>query len=107
MVSAYEVYRKVFRDKITPEKVCELLILNKHMPRSVHGTFEKIREYLGKLEGIDDKVSAKLSVELYQSFFKEKKIEQVFEMGVNNYLTEFIADNAQLANQVSEEFLKY
>lgn len=106
-VSAYEVYRKVYRDKITPERVCDLLILNKNMPRSVHGAFEKTREYLAKLEGVQDKASAKLAAELSGAFFTHQKIEQVFEMGVNNYLTEFIADNAQLANQISEDFLKY
>lgn len=35
-VSAFEVYRKVYRDVITPDRVAELLILNKDMPRSLH-----------------------------------------------------------------------
>jgi uncharacterized alpha-E superfamily protein len=35
-VSAFEVYRKVYRDVITPERVAELLILRMDMPRSLH-----------------------------------------------------------------------
>jgi uncharacterized alpha-E superfamily protein len=35
-VSAFEVYRKAYRDVITPERVAELLILRMDMPRSLH-----------------------------------------------------------------------
>jgi hypothetical protein len=34
-VSAFEVYRKVYRDQITPMRVAELLILRADMPRSL------------------------------------------------------------------------
>ena len=34
-VSGFEVYRKVYRDVITPERVAELLILRPDMPRSL------------------------------------------------------------------------
>ncbi|MEY2769976.1 MAG: hypothetical protein RIQ38_395, partial [Pseudomonadota bacterium] len=35
-VSAFEIYRKVYRDVIKPERVAELLILRPDMPRSLH-----------------------------------------------------------------------
>jgi len=34
-VSAFEIYRKVYRDVITPQRVAELLILRADMPRSL------------------------------------------------------------------------
>ncbi|MFP3741274.1 alpha-E domain-containing protein, partial [Burkholderia sp. SIMBA_019] len=34
-VSALEIYRKVYRDVVTPARVVELLILNQQMPRSL------------------------------------------------------------------------
>ena len=34
-VSAFEIYRKVYRDLITPRRVAELLILREAMPRSL------------------------------------------------------------------------
>jgi uncharacterized alpha-E superfamily protein len=34
-VSGFEIYRKVYRDVITPERVAELLILRADMPRSL------------------------------------------------------------------------
>ena len=37
-VSAFEIYRKVYRDVITPSRVAELLILRDDMPRSLLST---------------------------------------------------------------------
>jgi uncharacterized alpha-E superfamily protein len=34
-VSGFEIYRKVYRNVIQPEKVAELLILRPDMPRSL------------------------------------------------------------------------
>ena len=43
-VSGFEIYRKVYRDVITPERVAELLILRPDMPRSLHRLHERSRE---------------------------------------------------------------
>ena len=37
-VSGFEIYRKVYRDVIKPERVAELLILRPDMPRSLHAS---------------------------------------------------------------------
>ena len=41
-VSAFEVYRKVYRDVIKPERVAELLILRADMPRSLHASLHEV-----------------------------------------------------------------
>jgi uncharacterized alpha-E superfamily protein len=41
-VSAFEVYRKVYRDVIRPERVAELLILRPDMPRSLLGCMNEV-----------------------------------------------------------------
>ena len=40
-VSGFEIYRKVYRDVIKPERVAELLILRPDMPRSLHAVHER------------------------------------------------------------------
>src|SRR5262249_58433606 len=40
-VSAFESYRKVYRDVITPLRVAELLILRVDMPRSLHASMRE------------------------------------------------------------------
>ena len=41
-VSAFEIYRKVYRDVIRPDRVAELLILRSDMPRSLHACLEEV-----------------------------------------------------------------
>ena len=41
-VSGFEVYRKVYRDVIKPERVAELLILRADMPRSLHACMNEV-----------------------------------------------------------------
>ncbi|MEY4268006.1 MAG: hypothetical protein RIS90_2541, partial [Pseudomonadota bacterium] len=46
-VSGFEVYRKVYRDVIKPERVAELLILRPDMPRSLHASLNEVVSNLG------------------------------------------------------------
>ena len=41
-VSGFEVYRKVYRNVIRPERVAELLILRADMPRSLHACLNEV-----------------------------------------------------------------
>lgn len=41
-VSGFEVYRKVYRDVIKPERVAQLLILRPDMPRSLHACLNEV-----------------------------------------------------------------
>jgi uncharacterized alpha-E superfamily protein len=45
-VSAFEVYRKVYRDVITPGRVADLLILRRDMPRSLHASLREVVDNL-------------------------------------------------------------
>ena len=45
-VSAFESYRKIYSDVITPRRVAELLILRDDMPRSLHSCLNLIYETL-------------------------------------------------------------
>jgi uncharacterized alpha-E superfamily protein len=40
-VSGFEIYRKVYRDVITPARVAELLMLRADMPRSLLACMER------------------------------------------------------------------
>jgi uncharacterized alpha-E superfamily protein/tetratricopeptide (TPR) repeat protein len=41
-VSGFEIYRKVYRDVIKPERVADLLILRPDMPRSLHASMNEV-----------------------------------------------------------------
>jgi uncharacterized alpha-E superfamily protein len=48
-VSAFEIYRKVYRDLITPRRVAELLILREGMPRSLRHCMSRVHQVLAKV----------------------------------------------------------
>jgi uncharacterized alpha-E superfamily protein len=103
-VSGFEIYRKVYRDVITPERVAELLILRADMPRSLLGCMGQV---LSNLKNVHNDVSAdterfagKLHADLQFA-----RIEEVLDAGLHDYLTEFLERIFELGNRVSRDFL--
>ena len=43
---AFEIYRTVYRDVITPRRVAELLVLRDDMPRSLHRCLTQVYTHL-------------------------------------------------------------
>jgi uncharacterized alpha-E superfamily protein len=50
-VSAFEAYRKIYRDVISPLRVAELLILRDDMPRSLHACMNEVEAALIDING--------------------------------------------------------
>jgi len=103
-VSGFEIYRKVYRDVITPERVAELLILRADMPRSLAACMDHV---LSNLKHVRNDVSAdterfagKLDADL-----KFSRIEEVFDAGLHDYLTVFLERIFELGNRISKDFL--
>ena len=103
-VSAFEIYRKVYRDVITPERVAELLMLRADMPRSLLACLEEV---VGNLQQVRNDVSAdterfagRLHAEL-----KFANIGEILEGGLHDYLTGFLERIFELGNRVSRDFL--
>ncbi len=103
-VSGFEIYRKVYRDVITPERVAELLILRADMPRSLAACMDQV---LRNLSNVRNDVSAdterfagKLNADL-----KFSRIEEVLEAGLHDYLTVFLERIFELGNRISKDFL--
>jgi len=103
-VSGFEIYRKVYRDVITPERVAELLILRADMPRSLAACMNQV---LNNLKHVHNDVSAdterfagKLHADLEFS-----RIEEVLDAGLHDYLTVFLERIFELGNRISKDFL--
>jgi uncharacterized alpha-E superfamily protein len=85
-VSAFETYRKVYRDVITPRRVAELMILRADMPRSLHACVEEIDLQIRALDGPRSEELQRLSGRLY-SELKYGRIEEIMAEGLHEYLT--------------------
>jgi uncharacterized alpha-E superfamily protein len=103
-VSALEIYRKVYRDVVTPARVVELMILNQQMPRSLLASVDGVCNNLAMLRTTGsnqcERFAGKLRAELVYS-----DIRQIFEAGLHAYLTQFLARVFELGNLVARTYL--
>lgn len=103
-VSAFETYRKVYRDVITPERVAELLMLRADMPRSL---LYCVSEVLTNLEQVSNDASAdteRFAGRLHAQL-RFATIEDILQSGLHDCLDRFLADVYELGNRVSRDFL--
>jgi uncharacterized alpha-E superfamily protein len=103
-VSAFEIYRKVYRDVITPERVAELLMLNGDMPRSLLACMEEVVDNLCEVSNDLSAETERLAGKLYAEL-KFGHIEQILNNGLHDYLTEFLKQVFELGNRISHDFL--
>ena len=103
-VSAFEIYRKVYRDVITPKRVAGLLMLRADMPRSLLACMDQV---VATLKQVGNEVSAdterfagKLHAELMFG-----NIDEILADGLHDYLTRFLERMFELGNRVSRDFL--
>lgn len=103
-VSAFEIYRRVYRDVITPAKVAELLVLHRDMPRSLAHCTEEVYELLLKVANQRSAETERRAGELAASL-RFGRVDDVFEEGLHEYLTGFIDKVGDLGNRISNDFL--
>jgi uncharacterized alpha-E superfamily protein len=103
-VSAFENYRKVYRNVITPERVAELLILRLQNPRSLAACMEQVVDLLYKVRNAQSGAT-ELEARAILNDLRGLEIEEIFEQGVHQYLTAFIARISDLGVSISQKFL--
>lgn len=103
-VSAFQAYQKIFSDTIEPWRVAELLVLRRDMPRSLHACFDEITPILDQLSGARNPECKRLAGELHARL-RYGKMQQIFQKGLHEFLTDFIELNNRLGAEVHKTFL--
>ena len=103
-VSAFEIYRKVYRNVIRPDKVAELLILRPDMPRSLVACLNGIMEQLQLVANDHSRETMRLAGKL-QAQLRWGTIEEIMEEGLHDYLVEFLRCVGDLGVGISQDFL--
>ena len=98
--SAFESYRKVYRDVISPIKVADLLILRHDMPRSLHACLDEVYELIQSLPGGAAHEALRRAGELHAQLHFGR-IDAVFSAGLHEYLTDFLARLNELGTEVN------
>jgi uncharacterized alpha-E superfamily protein len=103
-VSAFETYRKTYRDVITPERVAELLILRGEMPRSLMACMTEVVNNLSQIHNEVSRETERFAGRLHAGL-RFNSIDDIMRRGLHDYLTEFLEQVYDLGNRVSHDFL--
>ena len=103
-VSGFEVYRKVYRNVIEPEKVAELLMLREDMPRSLlhcmNGVMENLRLVANDQSAETLRRCGRICADLQWG-----RIDELLATGLHAWLTQFMDRVGDLGVGISRDFL--
>ena len=103
-VSAFETYRKVYRDAITPERVAALLILHAKMPRSLVACMAAVVANLQDIRNDLSEDTERLA-EILHAKLRSAHIDDILKEGLHDFLTVFLASMEELGNLITRDFL--
>ncbi len=103
-VSAFEIYRRVYRDVITPQRVAELLILRRDMPRSLAASVDEV---CGNLEQVKNDRSGETArrAGLLRAELQFGRVEDLLAQGMHAFLTGFLERVNDIGQRISQDFL--
>ncbi len=103
-VSGFEVYRKVYRDVIRPERVAELLILRADMPRSLLACLNEVISNLAMVTS-DPRSETQRRAGKLRADLQYARIDEILATGLHAFLTQFLDRVNELGAHISREFL--
>jgi uncharacterized alpha-E superfamily protein len=103
-VSGFEIYRKVYRDVIKPERVADLLILRPDMPRSLHASLNEVVSNLAMVANDQSSETQRRAGRL-RAELQYGNIEEILANGLHAFLTQFLDRVNDLGGRISRDFL--
>ncbi|HLW89758.1 MAG TPA: alpha-E domain-containing protein [Roseiarcus sp.] len=105
-VSAATAYHWVYRDRVKPWLIADLLILKPAMPRSLIACYDSINEVLDSIAREDGRTgAAQRQARAMLTKLQRSTMSEIFQSGLHEYITDFLDDNARLATTISEQYL--
>ncbi|MDQ0393997.1 alpha-E domain-containing protein [Labrys monachus] len=105
-VSALTAYHWVYKESLKPWLVADLLTLNLQMPRSLASCYENVSHHLDELAQVYGRQGpSQRLARVTQSRLRNLSIEEVFQSGLHDFVTDFITDNNNLSAAIAEQYL--
>lgn len=105
-VSALRAYHWMYRDRLKPWLVAEMLILRREMPRSLASCMNEIMRTLDVLaEAYGSRGEAHRLAGQIDAQLRYGKIDGIFKQGLHEFLTDFIDNNIILGQEISRQYL--
>lgn len=103
-VSAYEVYRKVYREQLTPLRVADLLILHAQMPRSLARCMKEVYANLSQVSNRHSAETERRAGAL-EAELRFGLIEKIVAGGLHAWLIDFLGRTLDLGQRIADDFL--
>lgn len=103
-VSAFEIYRRVYRGTVLPERVADLLITRADMPRSLNACMIEVESMLQKLANHHSKETQRLAGQL-SAQLRYSNINEILKEGLHPFLENFQQRIFDLGSRISQDFL--
>ncbi len=103
-LSAFEVYRRAYRDVITPFRVAQLLILRDDMPRSLLRCCKEVYENLKSVGNAQSAETERRAGEMH-AILHFTRMEEITASGLPHFLELFLARLADLGVRIASDFL--
>jgi uncharacterized alpha-E superfamily protein len=104
-VSAHRSYRWVYKDSFKPWQIADYLILNRQMPRSLRSCYEELVPALDELGGFyGNRNGCQSLAHETRRLLAEGDMNAIFQSGLHEFLSEFIARNNRLASEISTTY---
>jgi uncharacterized alpha-E superfamily protein len=103
-LSAFEVYRRVYRDVITPSRVAELLILRDDMPRSLLRCCKEVYANLKSVANEQSSETERRAGEMH-AMLHFTRMEEITETGLPRFLRQFLDRLRDLGDRIASDFL--
>lgn len=104
-VSAVRAYGWVSDGEMGPKGIADFLILDRRLPRSLSFCAEQILRNMERLCGEYDEKTASLTIaNTHHSRLSKGTIDDIFDIGLHEFLESFINENNQLALQIEKDY---
>jgi uncharacterized alpha-E superfamily protein len=103
-VSAFEIYRQIYSDQVTPKQVAQLLIFNKQMPRSLVCCINELIPLIAEVKNQKSKEIERLLGKL-KANLDYSDIDEVFSQGLEEFIKEFLEHINHIADEFSNAYL--
>ncbi|HEY1284266.1 MAG TPA: alpha-E domain-containing protein [Steroidobacteraceae bacterium] len=103
-MSAFETYRRLTRDAVTPKRVTELLLMRDDLPQSVHRCLSELNSNLKAVANQQSAETLRRAGELHAQFLFGR-FEELCASGVTAFLDGLQARLRDLGARIADDFL--
>jgi uncharacterized alpha-E superfamily protein len=105
-VSALTAYHWVYRESVKPWLIADLLILRDELPRSLASCYQNLVLHLDHIaRAYGRQGAAQHQARAVRARIENSRMEEIFQTGLHEFISDFIGDNNRLGAAITEQYL--